>query len=251
MSLDLEGGTLDGFTLRVSSLPTLVPGERAVFFLDGGNGGYHAHLKGQGILKLDERVADTIKEWRSDDRKKHITIRQLLDFTSGLEPMWLLHGDAVPDRNAVALRRPIVARPGDRFIYGPSSLQVFDELFRRKLSVYRETPTQYLERKVLRPLGLGPQEYKRDRAGNPLLATGFRLTAEQWSRMGRLIAGIANAAVDKAEGANRVAVVDLASGVEARSLPAPWADPVNEPILFLGPASPPLPASLSAVQCAC
>jgi len=55
MSLDLEGGSLDGFTLRVSSVPTLVAGERAVFFLDGGNGAYHAHLKGQGILKLDDQ----------------------------------------------------------------------------------------------------------------------------------------------------------------------------------------------------
>jgi CubicO group peptidase (beta-lactamase class C family) len=141
----------------------------------------------EAILKLDERVAETIQEWRSDDRKKHITIRQLLDFTSGLEPMSSLHGDTVPDRDAVALRLPIVATPGERFIYGPSSLQVFHELFRRKLASYRETPTNYLERKVLRPLGLGPQEYKRDRSGNPLLASGFRLTAEQWSRIGRLI----------------------------------------------------------------
>jgi CubicO group peptidase (beta-lactamase class C family) len=140
-----------------------------------------------GILKLDERVAETIEEWRSDDRKKHISIRQLLDFTSGLEPMGLLHGDTVPNRNAVALRLPVVATPGERFIYGPASLQVFHELFRRKLASFGETPTNYLERKVLKPIGLGPQEYKRDRAGNPLLATGFRLTAEQWSRMGRLI----------------------------------------------------------------
>ena len=141
----------------------------------------------EGILKLDERVADTIKEWRSDDHKKHITIRRLLDFTSGLEPMFLLHGDTVPDRNAVALRLPVVARPGERFIYGPSSLQVFHEVLRRKLAFHRETPTHYLERKVLTPLGLGPQEYKSDRAGNPLLAAGFRLTAEQWSRIGRVI----------------------------------------------------------------
>jgi CubicO group peptidase (beta-lactamase class C family) len=141
----------------------------------------------EGILKLDERVAETIKEWRSDDHKKHITIRQLLDFTSGLEPMFLLHGDTVPDRNAVALRLPVVARAGERFIYGPSSLQVFHEVLRRKLAFQRETPTHYLERKVLRPLGLGPQEYKSDRAGNPLLAAGFRLTAEQWSRIGRVI----------------------------------------------------------------
>jgi len=55
MPLDLDGGTLDGMTLRVSSSPALAPGERAVFFLDGGNGAYHAHLKGQGILKLDDK----------------------------------------------------------------------------------------------------------------------------------------------------------------------------------------------------
>ena len=52
--LDLEGGTLDGFTLRVSSLPMLAPGERAVFFLDPLTGGAHEpHLRGLGILKLD------------------------------------------------------------------------------------------------------------------------------------------------------------------------------------------------------
>ena len=141
----------------------------------------------EGILKLDERVAETIDEWRKDDRKARITIRELLNFTCGLEPMSRLHGDTVPDRNAVALRLPVVAAPGERFIYGPSPLQVFDELFRRKLALHRETPTHYLERKVLKPLGLGPQIYKSDRAGNPLLATGFRLTAEQWSRIGRLI----------------------------------------------------------------
>ena len=53
--LDLEGGTLNGVTLRVSDLPDLVPGERAVFFLGAGSKGIHQpHLRGQGILKLDE-----------------------------------------------------------------------------------------------------------------------------------------------------------------------------------------------------
>ena len=53
--MDLEGGTLDGFTLRVSDLPTLQPGERAVFFLDQGENGITTpHLRGQGVLKLDD-----------------------------------------------------------------------------------------------------------------------------------------------------------------------------------------------------
>jgi hypothetical protein len=52
--VDLEGGTLDGVTLQVSTLPELAPGERAVFFLDSVAGGaYEPHLRGQGILKLD------------------------------------------------------------------------------------------------------------------------------------------------------------------------------------------------------
>ena len=54
MTLELEGGTLDGLTMRVSSLPSLQPGERAVFFLDPGtNGAHRPHRKGLGILKLD------------------------------------------------------------------------------------------------------------------------------------------------------------------------------------------------------
>jgi hypothetical protein len=54
-SMDLEGGTLDGLTLRVSSLPALERGERAVFFLNAiGGGVYLPHLAGQGILKLDD-----------------------------------------------------------------------------------------------------------------------------------------------------------------------------------------------------
>jgi CubicO group peptidase (beta-lactamase class C family) len=34
---------------------------------------------------------------------------------------------------------------------------------------------------------LGPQRYLDDRAGNPLLAAGFMMTARQWARMGQLV----------------------------------------------------------------
>ena len=53
--LAIEGGTVDGITMRVSSLPTLARGERAVFFLAPGRaaGEFRPHLRGQGILKLD------------------------------------------------------------------------------------------------------------------------------------------------------------------------------------------------------
>jgi hypothetical protein len=50
----LEGGTVNGITMRASSVPTLQKGERAVFFLEPGKSGeFRPHLHGQGILKLD------------------------------------------------------------------------------------------------------------------------------------------------------------------------------------------------------
>jgi hypothetical protein len=56
LTLDYEGGTVDGVTLHVSSLPSLRRGERAVFFVARGQRGeYKPHLRGQGILKLDDQ----------------------------------------------------------------------------------------------------------------------------------------------------------------------------------------------------
>ena len=140
-----------------------------------------------GLFKLDDPVATTITEWKTDPRKSRITIRQLLNLTSGLEGASSLHRSSIANRDAVAIRVPCVAEPGTRFIYGPSHLQVFVELLRRKLS--GRSPISYIQEKVLGPLGLGAVEFKADRRGNPLAATGFELTAREWSRLGQLVLG--------------------------------------------------------------
>ena len=137
-----------------------------------------------GLLTLDEPVANTIGAWRSDPRKSRVTIRQLLDFSCGLEPGFFLHNDDPGDRDAIAIHLQLVANPGTAFIYGPSALQVFHQVLKQKL--HGESPTQYLERRVLARLGLGSQRYLQDRAGNPLLAAGWFLTARQWARLGQL-----------------------------------------------------------------
>lgn len=138
-----------------------------------------------GLLSLDEPVANTISSWGNDPRKSRVTIRQLLDFSAGLAPGFGMQVNEYADRDQTALRLPMVAEPGRAFIYGPSALQVFHQLLKRKLG--NKSPTSYLERRVLRRLHLGPQRYLEDRAGNPLLAAGFVLTARQWSKMGELV----------------------------------------------------------------
>jgi CubicO group peptidase (beta-lactamase class C family) len=139
----------------------------------------------EGLFELDDRVADTIPSWRTDPRKARVTIRQLLDFSSGLAPGFTLQNNDFGDRDKAALRLPMVADPGTAFIYGPSALQVFHQILKEKLG--EESPTDYLEHRVLRPLRLGPQRYLDDLAGNPLLASGWTLTARQWANIGELV----------------------------------------------------------------
>ena len=137
-----------------------------------------------GLLSLDERVADSIPAWRNDPRKARITVRQLLDFSAGLEPGFFLHNDNPGDRDRLAIKLPLAANPGSSFIYGPAPLQVFHQVLKEKL--HGRSPTAYLEQRVLDRVGLGSQRYLNDRAGNPLLAAGWLLTARQWSRLGKL-----------------------------------------------------------------
>lgn len=140
-----------------------------------------------GLLDLGDRAADTLGAWRGDPQRSCITIRQLLDFSSGLDPSFALHGDTIADRDAHAVGRPLVSVPGRDFIYGPCSLQVFHAILRAKLVPRGESPTAYLERRVLVPLGLGPQRYLADASGNPLLASGFMLSAREWAKVGALL----------------------------------------------------------------
>ncbi len=140
-----------------------------------------------GLLDLDDKACATLTEWSSDAKKSRLTIRELLNFSAGLNEAYALHGDRWDDRDAYALKQPVLGSPGGTFIYGPTGLQCFHEILKRKLAPRNETPTHYLERRVLRPLGLGSQRYLPDKSGNPLLAAGFSMTPSQWARMGKAL----------------------------------------------------------------
>jgi len=143
-----------------------------------------------GLFKLDDLVSDTITEWKTDPRKSQITIRQLLSQTDGIEAASRLQRPSIRDRNTMAIRLPSIAEPGSAFIYGPSHLQIFADLLRRKLK--GRSTIAYFEAHVSNRLGLHRLNYKKDSLGNPLVATGFELTAHEWARLGELVLGNGN-----------------------------------------------------------
>jgi formylglycine-generating enzyme required for sulfatase activity len=150
----------------------------------------------QGILSLDERVSDTVTEWKDDPRKRDVTVRQLLSLASGIESLGSQIDNPLNRRRAgirdcaeASIEARSVAEPGRRFIYGPSQFYVFGELMKRKLAAAKTGDADvvaFLGRTLFTPLGISPR-FLRDEAGNANLPGGCRVSARQWATFGEMV----------------------------------------------------------------
>ena len=138
-----------------------------------------------GLLTLDEKVVDTITEWKDDPRKSQVTIRHLLSLTSGIVP------GSTREASPSYARSVAIAGakfwPGQRFQYGPIPYQIFGELIRRKLAHRSESVEAYMKRRVLDPIGLKVPRWVKDEDGNVHLPNGMSLIAREWAKFGKLI----------------------------------------------------------------
>ena len=170
-----------------------------------------------GIVSLDEYVADTITEWKDDARASRITVRQLLSLTSGLDPnsagfgragygikdlgrvnnlAGALRGGAgertPEDWYAAAVKVPVTRDPGTVFRYGPSHFYAWGEFLSRKLAASdrpERSYWQYMRTRVLEPAGLDfpKSRFALDKVGNPNLPGGAHLTAREWAAFGEFV----------------------------------------------------------------
>lgn len=141
-----------------------------------------AAIEDKLVRGFDEKVAETITEWKGDKRKEQITLRQLLSLTSGISAGQI---GRVPTY-AEAVKSPAIYEPGTRFEYGPVPFQIFGEVLTRKLKPRNETVMSYLNRRILDPIGMKYGNW-RSLDGQPLLPQGASLTAREWAKFGLLL----------------------------------------------------------------
>lgn len=140
------------------------------------------------LISWDEPVSATLPEWQTDPLKARITIRDLLSMTSGLAPGFgELYQESPPDLQIAAAALPASAAAGTQFTYGPANMEVFGLVLSRKLAARKMTPRRYLERRLLRPLGVRVEDWRHDEAGHPWMSSGARMTARGLLRLGRLL----------------------------------------------------------------
>ena len=139
----------------------------------------------EGLLSLDERVAETFPAWREDARKAHVTLRELLQLTSGIGFGGL--GSAVPTYEK-ALAVELKNDPGTTFTYGGIPLQVFGAVLAQKLAPRGQSPHDYLRARVLDPIGLVIGSWRKLKDGTQPLPTGAFVAAAEWLKFGQLVA---------------------------------------------------------------
>ncbi|MBX7053851.1 MAG: beta-lactamase family protein [Pyrinomonadaceae bacterium] len=141
-----------------------------------------AAIEDKLISGFDEKVSDTIVEWKADRSKAAITIRQLLSLTSGINAGQIGRVPSYTD----AINEKVIATPGTEFEYGPVPFQIFGELMTRKLKSGNETVYEYLDRRILKPIGINVA-FWRNSNGQPLLPQGASLTAREWLKFGQFL----------------------------------------------------------------
>lgn len=151
-------------------------GPQAAYELASGTKSFWGTLAVVLKLDLDQPMGPVLKEWEGDERGQ-ITVRQLLNLTSGIPGGAI--GSPSTFAEAVQVKQRIPA--GRRFQYGPTPYQCFGEFLRRK---YRTDPLNLLTEQVLKPAGMGYQSWKRGSDAQIHLPSGARLTAQDWARFG-------------------------------------------------------------------
>jgi len=140
---------------------------------------------GRKVLELDEAVSLTLTEWQNDPRKRRITVRDLLNQTSGLSPGFEeIYAANLRNKEKTVLKLPVSSTPGGAFAYGPSHYEVLEALMARKLG---ESALVWIDGALFRPLGIKPGGWRRDRLGNPYFSAGAQISARGLLAAGHLV----------------------------------------------------------------
>jgi CubicO group peptidase (beta-lactamase class C family) len=149
-----------------------------------------------GALALDAPAP--VPRWqRAGDRRRALTLRQLLTMTSGLDNedgddsagsfiARLLFGDLSSDTAEAAERVDLAYEPGTHWAYSTATSQILSGIVARSVGGGREGVRAFLERELIAPLGLGSLVLEFDAAGTPLGGGYVWASARDWARLGLL-----------------------------------------------------------------
>ncbi len=136
------------------------------------------------IRSVDQPVETWLTEWAGDPRGK-ITLRQLLQMTSGLRMGNMIRIHLGEDAAGAALDTPLVIEPGSEFRYNNVNTLLLSLIVQRASGMRY---ADFLSRAIWKPLGAADAAVWLDRqGGTPKTYCCLLTTARDWARVGLLL----------------------------------------------------------------
>jgi CubicO group peptidase (beta-lactamase class C family) len=139
-----------------------------------------------GLLSsIDESVCTFYPEWKQG-RKKEITVRHLLNHTSGIQQASRTTEEiyAAPDFVQLALCAELAHDPGSQWEYNNKAVNLLPGIVER---ISGQKLDAFMAEKVFKPLQMGEFEWGKDRVGNPQGMAGFCVFPEDLAVLGQLV----------------------------------------------------------------
>jgi CubicO group peptidase (beta-lactamase class C family) len=145
-----------------------------------------AQLVAEGKIKsFDQPVADFYPEWRQG-RKKIITIRMLMNHTSGMQNVMNATVEIYPAPDAIqlALSAEIVGTPGTDPNYNNKAVNLLAGIIEKASGKPMDV---FFRDGLFKSMDIKPGPWEKDKAGHPYGMAGLPLTAADLGKVGQLM----------------------------------------------------------------
>lgn len=137
------------------------------------------------IDSVDVPVAHYYPEWRQG-QKKDITIRHLMNHTSGLQNVRNARAEIHPSPNKLqlALCASVVDPPGTNLKYNNKAVNILPDIVKK---ASEKSAKDYLQQELFKEMGIRNISWKTDKAGNYYGMSGLRMNASDLAKIGQLM----------------------------------------------------------------
>lgn len=145
-----------------------------------------ACMQADGLINnLDEPVYKFYPEW-NQGRKREVTIRHLLNMTSGIQnnPNATVEIYPSPDFVQLALCAELSTNPGENWSYNNKALNLLAGIVKKATGNRMDV---YINSRLFKPLDVTSYDWTLDSAGNPHVMSGCQLAPRDFVKMGLLV----------------------------------------------------------------
>jgi CubicO group peptidase (beta-lactamase class C family) len=136
------------------------------------------------IRSIDQYVYEFYPEW-NEGLKKEITIRHLLNHTSGLQNNPNTTVEIYPSKDFIklALDAEVIEKPGTTFRYNNKAVNLLTGIVEKASGKKLDT---YLKENLFNSMNIADFNWTKDKSGNPHGMAGFQVLPEDFAKLGQL-----------------------------------------------------------------